>query len=641
LNLSASPVEIAFRTSTFWSRTPLLLVGGFFIGTIGALSQLPAARFRDPHFVLVMGSFLVGFLVLVVGLHVWRQRRIGARPIRFDEAGLQLPGTLTRRVYTVPYERIRSVWTAGKGRNGRLIVDCDQRAFVYPLSSFAETGVRERFLDVLQPRLDPLRWQEMIERHALLVPWSRRKPWASWGLALLLIGVFLLQLTGGGTPTSVDSFAMLDFGANAGFLVERGEWYRLVTANLLHSGLAHIGGNLFCLVIYGALVEKQIGWRRTLLVVLATGLGAQVASALWMESSPFHNDVIMSVGFPGALFGLLGTLGVLNVRFGHRVPGGYRLSALSWLELLGVNLVIVPLISHQIDTAAHIGGLLSGLLVGALLLSRQGDIGEAPRAGRAETAALAMLGLIWIAGIAQAALTALDPARRAAEHRIALHAVRAWDRNRPALDNEFAWAAATSPTVPDEELEDALFLARRAVQSEKNATERRNERDTLATVQYRLHHFDAAIEIEQPLTHRPAVSGSRSQMARFLDARVKRDGVLWVGAPGDLPQLALHSDRLDVLIPEAMPNGAEIYALVRQGGVLKGMIRVYVAPNTGPLQLRDLPMVGTGQIADGVDPAGPAPEVVLAEIDRNGTDVDVAPASPYFYPFEKTVAVLP
>lgn len=629
-----SPLEIAFRPASLLSRGLLLILVGFLVGALYSLAQLPAARFHDWHFLLVMGGFLGGYLALMVGLYVWRQRRVGPRPIRFDEDGVQLPGTLTRRIFTVPYHRIRSVWTAGKGRTARLIIDSDRRAFVYPLSSFAEEGARERFMAALQPRLDPRRWQDMSERHDLVVPWARRKPWASWSLALLLIGVFLLQLTGGGTPASVDSFAMLDFGANAGFLVERGEWYRLVTANLLHSGLAHIGSNLVVLVIYGALVEKQIGWRRTLLVVLATGLGAQAASALWMEGSPFQNNVVMSVGFSGALFGLLGTLGVLNFRFGHLVPGGYRLSRGSWLLLLGVNLVAVPFLSPQIDTAAHIGGLLSGLLVGALLLSRQTDIGEGRRAGSAEKAALAVLGLVWIAGIAQAAITALDPDRRAAEHRIALHAVRSWDRNRPVLDNEFAWAVATSPTPTAAELDDALFLARRAVETEKNATDRRNERDTLATVQYRLRHFDVAVEIEQPLTYRPAVSGSRSQMARFLEARVKRNGVLWIGERGEAPQLTLKAGRLDVLIPEAMPKGAEIYALVRQGGALKGMIRVFVAPNEGPLYMRDLEIVGGDQLDT-------AWEIVLAEIDRGGTHLDAAPASPYFYPFEKTVAALP
>ena len=325
---------------------------------------------------------------------------------------------------------------------------------------------------------------------------------------------------------------------------------------------------------------------------------------------------------------------MLNFRFGHLVPGGYRLSRGSWLVLLVVNLVVAPFISPQIDTAAHIGGLLSGLLLGMVLLSRRTAVGEAPRAGWAEQAALALLCLVWIAGIGQAAITGLDPGRRAAEHRIALRAVRSWDRNRPVLDNEFAWAVATSPAPTAAELDDALFLARRAIETEKNATDRRNERDTLATVQYRLRHFDVAIEIEQPLTYRPQDSVSRSQMARFLDARVKRNGVLWIGERGEAPQLTLQGGHLDVLIPQAMPKGAEIYALVRQDGALKGMIRVFVAPNEGPLHMRDLPVVD----GDRLDPAG---DIVLAEIDRGGTRLDAAPASPHYYPFEKTVAALP
>src|SRR5579859_5534855 len=97
--------------------------------------------------------------------------------------------------------------------------------------------------------------------------------------------------------------------------------------------------------------------------------------------------------------------------------------------------------------------------------------------------------------------------------------------------------------------------------------------------------------------------------------------------------MTMKSGRLDLTIPEAMPKGGEIYALVRQGGRLQGMIRIYIEPNDGPLLMRDLATVNDQQIPEG--------EIVLAEIDRSGTNVDAGPASLFFYPFEKTVAARP
>lgn len=623
--------QIAFRPASFDGRAVLRFLGMALFWAALILALTARDKLGNRHFQIFMGLWLAGCAAIGLCFHLWRQRRIGRYPIRFTEEGVELPAPATRRLLLVPYERIRSVWTGGRGKRARLIIDSDARTFVYPLHSFAEEGAQQRFLDALRPRLDPRHWQEMIGRHELVFPWTRRKPRATWAAALVLLAVYLLQTVLGRAD---DPFSLLDFGANAGFLVRHGEWYRLVAANLLHGGLAHIGSNLLFLLIYGALVEKQLGWRRTLIVMLGTGLVAQAVSAAWMELTPFSAGAVESVGFSGALFGLLGALGTLNVRFGRQVPGGFRLTPFGWISLLGLNLVVTPLLAPQIDIAAHLGGLLAGLAIGWLLLRGQATVGDMPRPGAGQRIALTGLCLLWVAGVAQTAVTALDPDRRAAEHATAVHAVRESERSRPGLDNEFAWAVATAPNPSAAELDDALFLARRAIEHEPNADDRRLERDTLATVQYRLRHFDMAIRIEQPLTYRPPVSGSRSQMARFLDARLRRNGILWIGEPGEVPQVALKVGRLDVGIPEAMPKGGEIYALVRQDGALKGMIRVFVAPTAGPLQLRDLEIAGGEQI-DG------APEIVLAEIDRGGTHLDTAPVSSFFYPFEETVAELP
>jgi membrane associated rhomboid family serine protease len=134
--------------------------------------------------------------------------------------------------------------------------------------------------------------------------------------------------------------------------VEAGQYERLITATFLHAGLVHLASNMLALFIVGAPLERAIGSARFGVVYLASALGG---SFLALALSPPNS---LGVGASGAIFGLFGAVAVLHRRVGANFRGIGT--------LIGLNLVIsfaLPGISWQ----AHIGGLLTGVVVGALV----------------------------------------------------------------------------------------------------------------------------------------------------------------------------------------------------------------------------------------------------------------------------------
>jgi len=166
------------------------------------------------------------------------------------------------------------------------------------------------------------------------------------GLVAVNVLVYLLQVA---DPSLVYRYALLPRA------VEAGEYERLLTSAFLHGSLLHLASNMLALYIIGAPLERVLGAGRYLTVYLTAALGG---SLLAMLLSPPDT---LGVGASGAVFGLFGALVVLRRRVGADARG--------LGVLIGINLVIsfaVPGISWQ----AHIGGLLTGLLVAALLAGR-------------------------------------------------------------------------------------------------------------------------------------------------------------------------------------------------------------------------------------------------------------------------------
>ena len=168
--------------------------------------------------------------------------------------------------------------------------------------------------------------------------------------------VFIVMIASGVGIMSPSTLSLLKWGADFGPLTLTGDWWRAVTCNFIHIGAFHLLMNMYAFMYIGLLLEDLIGSRRMFMSYLLTGLCSAVFS-LYM-----HGETI-SAGASGAIFGLYGIF--LAFLFFHRIAKEQRKALLtSILIFVGYNLVYG--MKAGIDNAAHIGGLLSGFLLGII-----------------------------------------------------------------------------------------------------------------------------------------------------------------------------------------------------------------------------------------------------------------------------------
>ena len=196
----------------------------------------------------------------------------------------------------------------------------------------------------------------------IAAPWVRRE--SSITLTHILFGanvaIFLAMALAGGSLLDFTGEVMVHFGANFGPYTLSGQWWRLVTYMFLHGGLMHIAFNMWCLWELGALCESLYGRWTYAAIYLITGVAGGVASVGW-------NPGVLSVGASGAIFGLAGAL-MASFYLGEfslpreAIKGTLR----SLLFFVGFNVLFGIMISG-VDNACHAGGLVSGLIAGALI----------------------------------------------------------------------------------------------------------------------------------------------------------------------------------------------------------------------------------------------------------------------------------
>jgi len=202
-------------------------------------------------------------------------------------------------------------------------------------------------------------------------PWVRRQE-STITLTHIIFGMNVAVFLG----MALDAQTIMDFpvpelvhwGANVGALTISGEWWRLLANIFVHAGIIHIAFNMWCLWYLGQLAEQLYGAWTYGCIYLICGLGASLSSAGWHPYVP-------SVGASGAIFGLAGAL-FTAIKLGEFSVSRAALSGT--LRSLGAFVVFNLIFGFAIsgvDNAAHIGGLVTGVIVGALvaLLAPQHD----------------------------------------------------------------------------------------------------------------------------------------------------------------------------------------------------------------------------------------------------------------------------
>lgn len=178
------------------------------------------------------------------------------------------------------------------------------------------------------------------------------------GLALGAICLGLLALTAGGD----EARALLRY-ERAG--LARGQWWRMITAHLIHLDLRHALLNCGGLVLVWALFARDYAPRRWLLIVLAGA--AAIDAGLWFGDS----TVQWYVGSSGVLHGAMAAGALAHLRRGELE--GWVLAALLAAKLLYEHLLgALPFSgSDPVVVDAHLYGVLGGVAAGAFLGARR------------------------------------------------------------------------------------------------------------------------------------------------------------------------------------------------------------------------------------------------------------------------------
>lgn len=179
---------------------------------------------------------------------------------------------------------------------------------------------------------------------------SFKKPIVTFSLIFICILVFILMYVLGNGST--DNYTLLVFGANVDTLTKNGDYYRLFTSMFLHIGILHLLCNMYSLYIIGKEVENVFGKVKYLIIYLLSGIAGSILSLAFN-----HNTIC--AGASGAIFGLLGAL--LYFGYYYRTYLGVTLTR-SIIPVIVLNLII-GFTSSGIDNAAHIGGLVGGILI--------------------------------------------------------------------------------------------------------------------------------------------------------------------------------------------------------------------------------------------------------------------------------------
>lgn len=174
----------------------------------------------------------------------------------------------------------------------------------------------------------------------------------------LNILMFMAMIANGVHFLDPDSETLVRWGANFKPATLDGQWWRLLTNCFIHIGILHLLLNMYALMYIGALLEPYLGKARFLAAYIATGIAASMTSLWW-------HDLTVSAGASGAIFGMYGVF--LAMLTTDLVEKEARKSLLASIGIfVGYNLLYG--LKGGIDNAAHIGGLVSGLITGYILL---------------------------------------------------------------------------------------------------------------------------------------------------------------------------------------------------------------------------------------------------------------------------------
>ena len=197
-----------------------------------------------------------------------------------------------------------------------------------------------------------------------IISFVRSRQPVNFIIVLMNVVVFLVLSVMGDTQ---DAVFMLNHGASwEPYILEYGEYYRLVTCIFLHFGIDHLFYNMLLLIFLGDSLEQIVGKLRYLAIYLLGGVAGNIVS-VWVSART--GNYAVSAGASGAIFAVVGALLWIVIRNGGRLKG----YSSQRLFLMAALTIVNGLTTTGVDNMAHIGGLAAGFLLGMLLYRKKAE----------------------------------------------------------------------------------------------------------------------------------------------------------------------------------------------------------------------------------------------------------------------------
>lgn len=189
---------------------------------------------------------------------------------------------------------------------------------------------------------------------------SQKKKLAFVNIAIVLINILVFVILDSIGDTENAGFMAAHGAVFPSLVILKGEYYRLFTAMFLHFGVNHLFSNMLVLFFLGDNLERAVGHVKYLVIYLLSGLCGAVFSMYMMIRT---DDPAVSAGASGAIFGMIGALVYIVIINKGRLED----ITIKRLGLMVILSLYMGYTSAGVDNMAHVGGLVSGFILSALL----------------------------------------------------------------------------------------------------------------------------------------------------------------------------------------------------------------------------------------------------------------------------------
>lgn len=203
--------------------------------------------------------------------------------------------------------------------------------------------------------------------------------WRSYCVTLVLL---VLNIVGYIFCTQMGEVVYTIGSMNAEKILVAHEYYRFLTSVFLHADIEHLVSNMIFLFGLGQMVEQVTGHISFSIVYLLSGFGGSIFSILY---AVLTGKIYDAVGASGAIFGLVGALFILVVardlkrrshsqgtveildQRGRQMLGAYESVSVGRIIFAVVYMIYSGSRAAGVDNAAHVGGLLCGIMIMAVI----------------------------------------------------------------------------------------------------------------------------------------------------------------------------------------------------------------------------------------------------------------------------------